>query len=173
VSAVTRIVLVGLPGAGKSALAKGLAERIGGVALDTDAEVESSAGKDVSSLFADEGEAAFRDRELAALAAALESAETVVIATGGGIVTTEAARALLRAHHPVVFLDVSVDAAVARVGDARSRPLLGADPAGRLAVLASERRPLYEEVADVVVSADGRSVPRVLDALEEALGIRA
>lgn len=172
-STATRIVLVGLPGSGKSAMAKGLAERLDGVALDTDAEVESSSGKDISTLFAVEGEAAFRDRELAALTAALERTGTVVIATGGGIVTTEPARALLRAHHPVVFLDVSVDSAVARVGDARSRPLLGGDTAGRLAALAIERRPFYEEVADVVVAADGRSVPRVLDAIEEALEARA
>jgi shikimate kinase len=164
-----RIVLIGLPGSGKSAVAKGLAERSGARLIDTDHEVELAVGRPIAELFADEGEAAFRDRELIALREALGVAEAAVIATGGGVVCTETGRSLLRQHRPVVFLDVSIDAAVARVGDGRSRPLLGGDPAGRLAALAAERRPLYEEVADVTIVADGRSPRGVLDALEAAL----
>jgi shikimate kinase len=165
-----RIVLVGLMGAGKSSVAKAIADRLGGAVIDTDHVVEETSGFSVSELFAAEGEASFRRRELDALVHALEEPAPVVIATGGGIVTTDAGRAVLRAHRPVVFLDVSIDVAANRVGDGTTRPMLGADPRGSLAELDQARRCLYEEVADVVVDADARSAARVADAVLEAIG---
>jgi shikimate kinase len=165
-----QIVLVGLMGAGKSGVARSLAERLGGTVLDTDQQIEATAGASVASIFANEGESSFRERELDELRAALASSGTVVIATGGGIVMTDAARAVLCEHHPVVFLDVSVDVAAARVGDGRGRPLLEGDVHARLSTLWSERRALYEEVADVAVDADVQSVTKVVDAIVAAIG---
>jgi shikimate kinase len=171
VSASLRIVLVGLMGAGKSAVAGRLAERLDARVVDTDEVVEAVTGSSITELFEREGEAAFRRHELEALRSALESEPPVVISTGGGIVTTEAARALLDAHHPVVFLDVSVPVAAVRVGDASSRPLLAGDPRGRLAELRAQRLPLYLEVADLRVAADARGLAPVVEAVLEGLGL--
>ena len=166
-----RVVLVGLMGAGKSAVASRLAEQLGAQVIDTDDSVQSSSGSTIGELFEREGEASFRSLELDALRAALSSGSPVVIATGGGIVTTPAARELLTAHHPVVFLDVSVPVAATRVGDARSRPLLAGDPRARLAVLREERLGLYLEVADLVVDADAKGVAAVVGAILDGLGL--
>lgn len=167
------IVLIGLMGAGKSAVGRVLAERLGGGFVDTDDQLVRESGRSVSELFAEEGEAAFRQRELQALSSVLGREEVAVVATGGGVVTTEEGRALLSSVEPVVFLDVSVEAALARVGDARSRPLLAGDPEGRLRALAAERRPSYLAVADVSVDVSGRSLAAVVDDILEALGVRS
>jgi shikimate kinase len=173
VSEPAPIVLIGLMGAGKSVVGRSLADRLGGGFVDTDDQLAREAGRSISELFAEEGEVAFRQRELRALAAALSRPDVAVVATGGGVVTTEAGRSLLLGAPSVVFLDVSVEAALARVGDARSRPLLAGDPEGRLRSLAAERRPAYLEVADVSVDASGRSVQAVVDDVLEALGVRS
>lgn len=168
-----RIVLVGLMGAGKSAVAARLAESLDAQVIDTDAAVERSTGSTVAELFEREGEASFRRQELAALKEALEAEGRTIIATGGGIVTTEEGRALLRAHHPVVFLDVSAAVAAKRVGDGASRPLLAGAPSERLEEMHEERLALYLEVADLRVDADPRGFGPVVAAILEGLELPA
>jgi shikimate kinase len=155
------LVVVGPPGAGKSTVGGVVAQRLGAEFRDTDADVEKAAGMSVPDIFVERGEAAFRALERTAVANALADYDGV-LALGGGAVLDPATRRLL-GEHPVVFLDVGLTEAVRRVGLARDRPLLIANPRAQLLRLLEERRPLYEEVADVTVSTDGRMPDDIAD----------
>jgi shikimate kinase len=163
-----RIVLVGPPAAGKTTVGRLLAERLGVDFTDTDELVVARAGKPVSDIFVDEGEAAFRELEAAAVADALTGTDGV-LALGGGAVLAERTRRRL-AGHPVVFLATGVPAAASRVGLNRDRPLLLGNPRQQLRVLLEARLPLYREVAAVTVETDARTPEQVADAVLEALG---
>jgi shikimate kinase len=166
------LVLVGMMGAGKSSVGAAVAARLGRPFLDTDEMVEATSGRSVRAIFAAEGEAAFRDREAEALASALASPEPAVIAAGGGAVLRDDNRARLRSA-VVVWLRATPATLSVRTAGAGHRPLLDADPAGTLARLAEERRPLYEEVADAVVDVDGLAPDAVADAVLRCAGAAA
>jgi shikimate kinase len=154
-------VLVGPPGAGKSTVGTLLAERLGVHFTDTDDVVVARAGKPVADIFVDDGEAAFRALESAVVATALDAPDGVV-ALGGGAVLDPATRTRL-AGHRVVFLDVGLADATARVGLNRDRPLLLGNPRARLKLLMDARRPLYEEIASLTVPTGGRTPEEVAD----------
>lgn len=152
------LALVGLSGAGKSTVGRLLAARLGWPLRDTDALVVARAGRSAAQIFAEDGEARFRELEANALAEALEDGPAVV-ATGGGIVLQAENRALLRARAWVVWLDAPNDALLARLltHDER-RPLLdGINPAVHLEALRTARATLYAEVAHQHLSTAGRS----------------
>ncbi|MGO1582981.1 MAG: 3-dehydroquinate synthase [Actinomycetaceae bacterium] len=153
------LVLVGLPGAGKSAVGRHLAKLLGTTVTDTDELVERRAGRSITELFAAAGEEAFRRLEREVVADSLAHG-TGILTLGGGAVLDAGTRADLAARR-VVHLDVSPEQSHARVGAASSRPLLAEDPVGRLATLAAERAPLYAEVATWVVDTDGRELAEV------------
>jgi len=165
VTAPIRIVLVGPMGSGKSTVMEILSSRLDCPGLDTDRIVEDREGRSVAEVFASDGEDMFRSLELSALEAALGRSGSVVVATGGGIVETPAARRLLEAEHGVVLLAVSPPVAVERIGSPDSRPLLGDDPAGAMLRLIERRRAWWEQVADVSVEVDALSPEAVADAV--------
>lgn len=149
------LVLVGPMGAGKTSIGKRLAERFGLAFVDSDREVEAHTGALVATIFDCEGEAGFRARERASLAALL-AGEGRLVATGGGAVLDAATRDLLQARGFVVYLRVGVDEQLRRLAHDRTRPLIACDD--REAVLqrlAAERGPLYAEVADLSFDTDG------------------
>lgn len=148
-------MIVGPPGAGKTTIGRLLAAKLGAELRDTDAEVERTAGKPISDIFIDDGEATFRALERAAVAAALAE-HNGVVALGGGAVLDAGTRELLTTRR-VVFLDVGLADAASRVGLNRDRPLLIGNPRARLKKLMDERRPLYEEVATISVDTSGRT----------------
>lgn len=158
--------LVGLMGAGKSSVAGALGARLGGAVCDLDALVEAAAETEIAELFEREGEAGFRSRETEALERALAT-EPCVLATGGGIVTQERNRDLLKERCRVVWLMVSPTEAARRVrAQASVRPLLaGAAVEERLEMLLRERSPLYEMVAEFKVPTDGRTAVQVAEAV--------
>ncbi|HEY2705129.1 MAG TPA: 3-dehydroquinate synthase [Candidatus Dormibacteraeota bacterium] len=165
---VGRVALVGLPGSGKSSVARALARRLGWRLADTDSLVERTAGRTISEVFAEEGEDGFRARELAALRTALAEEGPVVIACGGGMLTRPAARELLRRSTLMVWLDAGDAELLRRVGTAGDRPLLRDDPAGRLAELRRDRGQLYAAAPLRVDSADG-DVEDVCDRVADAV----
>jgi shikimate kinase len=165
------IALVGIMGAGKSAVARILGERMGTLVADLDAMIEAEEGVSVAELFERAGEPYFRRRESELLARAL-AAGARVLACGGGIVLDSARRELLRARCHVVWLEVAPAEAARRAGGSPGqRPLLeGGAPAQRLAALLAARAPLYAEVASARVATDGRSPGQVADSVLATLG---
>ena len=139
------LVLVGLPGVGKTTLARALAERRGTGVLDTDDILAAAVGTTAAQYLRDEGERDYRDRELAALTSALDDVTDAVIATGGGIVCTPEARAVL-AEEFTLWLDCDDDVILTRLGDV-DRPLLAGEPSTSLARLRAEREAWYREVS--------------------------
>ncbi len=161
------VVLVGPPGSGKTTVGRLLAERRQVGFRDTDADVEAEAGTAIAEIFVDRGEAVFRELEREAVQRALAEHDGV-LAVGGGAVTDAGTRSAL-ASQRVVFLEVGLSDAVARVGLNRDRPLLLGNPRAQLRVMLEQRRALYEQVASVTVSTDGRTPAEVADAVEAAL----
>ena len=149
---MARIVLVGLPGAGKSTVGPAVAGALQIDFVDLDAAIAEQAGTAASDIIREQGEPAFRTLELAVLRTLLE--EDIIIATGGGVVVTEACRDLLKREPMVIWLDAEIDILVSRV-QAGDRPLLAGNMADRLGQLRSERSAWYHEVATKQIDANG------------------
>ncbi len=162
----TNIALIGMPGSGKSALGRRLAEKLGMSFMDTDAEIEQRHGV-IKDIFAAQGEAAFRAMELEAAQHAARRVHAV-ISTGGGVVQTAAAMQTLKTSGIAVYIDRPL-ALLLHETETAHRPLLSG---GREALIGlyDKRRALYEEYADIRVinGADLEScVDAVIKMLEE------
>ena len=152
------IVLVGLPGSGKSTVGRQLARRLGVNFTDSDHVIEQRIGCSIRSFFEREGEAAFRDVEETVLADLLGAGDGV-LATGGGAVLRPATRERLHASATVIYLRSRPEDLFRRVRHDPSRPLLQVpDPLDRLRALDTERDPLYRETAHVVIETGRPSV---------------
>lgn len=158
-------------GSGKTTVGRLVAGRLGWPYFDSDAEVQEATGRSVPEIFATEGEAAFRAAEAEALARALET-EPAVVAVAGGAVLDPGNRARIEDGGTVVWLRAEVATLAARVGDGAGRPLLEPDPPAALAALDAVRRPVYAELADVVVDVDRLTPDEVAAAVLEATGLR-
>ena len=164
-----RVVLVGLPGTGKSTVGAELARRLEVAFADSDELVAQQAGRSVAEIFQHQGEPVFRQLEADMIAEALGGFDGV-LALGGGAVTTESVRQDLRGSGvPVVLLTAAQEELLARLGGTESRPLLAGDAPARLAELAEAREPLYREVASLTVPTGGRSPAEVAATLHEQL----
>jgi shikimate kinase len=161
------VVLVGPPGSGKTTVGRLLATRLDVELRDTDADVEQAAGRTISDIFVEDGEEAFRALEVAAVTRALAEHDGV-LALGGGAVLAEETRRSLRGHR-VVQLDVGLADAAERVGFNSARPLLVVNPRAELKRMLAERKPLYDEVAVLTVSTDGRDAEAVAADVHERL----
>lgn len=168
------LILVGLPGAGKSTVGPLVASALGVPFLDLDLEIERRTGRTVAAQFLTEGEAAFRARE-AALSAELATASgqgaAMVLAPGGGWLANVDASAPLRRVGRLVYLRVAPAVALTRLGEARrGRPLLAGDaPLAALEALLARRRAAYE-TADHTVDVDALTPAEAAAAVVAALG---
>lgn len=156
------IILVGMMGAGKTTIGRGLARALGREFLDLDHELEARCGVRIPTIFEIEGETGFRKRESAALAACV-ARRGIVLATGGGAVLAEANRQALKTSGVIVYLRANVDELYRRTCRDRNRPLLATpNPRATLASLLTQREPLYQEVADLIVETGAMPVPTVV-----------
>ena len=161
------IILVGLPGAGKSSVGKGVAEQTNRRFLDFDHEIERREGMTVSQIFAEKGEPYFRDAERK-LTNDLREVRGMVLAPGGGWVTNAEVVALLRPPSRIIYLKTRPESALKRLGPERmTRPLLmRPDPLRELKQLLEQRRALYE-AADFVVDTELLNLERVIKKVAE------
>ena len=166
---MSRILLIGPPGAGKSTVGVALAKELRMQFVDTDQLIEKETGKSITDIFVVDGEPHFRALEVEALKSVL-TLEIAVISLGGGApISEEAQRVIKSSNSHVVFLDVSLATAAPRVGFNRDRPLLLGNPRAQWQALSDERRPIYELLADECIKVDDMSVVQIVTEIKEKL----
>jgi shikimate kinase len=162
------IVMVGMMGAGKSAIGRRLAQRLGLPFVDADTEIERAAGCSIAEIFERHGEASFRDGERRVIARLLEG-PIGVLATGGGAFMDPETRARIRSRAITVWLKADLDTLVERVSRRGQRPLLrNGDPREILARLLETRGPIYAE-ADIMVETGNSPASTTVERVVEAL----
>jgi shikimate kinase/3-dehydroquinate synthase len=174
-SVVQRIALIGLPGSGKSTVAPLLAKRLGWDSVDLDDEVSAASGRTPGAIIDDEGEAAFRDLELAVLQTVLQRGDPLVMACGGGLITGSSARRLLADRCAVVWLDAPDGVLIGRLADAASRPLLEGSAEAAIPRLRARRAGAHR-AAHLRVDSDERPdavAARIAAALDGAARVSA
>lgn len=155
------LILIGMPGCGKSTIGKALAEKLGKTFVDADAALVETFGKSIPTIFAEEGEAGFREKETAILKE-LGKKSGLVIATGGGCVTQERNYPLLHQNGTIFCLQRDLDKL-----PTEGRPL---SQTNQLADMYRVRKPLYEAFADHSIDNNGSSdetIAAILAKLEE------
>jgi shikimate kinase len=151
---------------GKSAVGRHLAKRLGRRFVDLDRLIEKSAGMKVREIFAQKGEAYFRQLEKETLAKVLRQ-EGQVVATGGGVVLDDDNLALLRERSLLIGLNASTEAILKRVGNGATRPLLkGGDPRERIEELLTARAARYAQ-AHATIDTDELTLSQVVDKIVE------
>ena len=166
------LVLIGLMGAGKSAVGRRLAASLNLPFTDADGEIETAAGQTISEIFAEHGEAYFRTGERKVIARLLENGPQV-LATGGGAYMDPETRAAVKANGISIWLKANLRVLMKRVGRRGNRPLLQVDdPETAMKKLMAQRNPVYAQ-ADITVQS--RKVPHevmvsnIVDALSARL----
>ena len=152
-------------GCGKSSVGRRIAANTGRRFVDTDELVSSKEGRSISKIFAEQGEAHFRELETGALAG-LSEKSGIVLATGGGIILSEENRATLKRLGPVVWLDANPDILFERVSRNKKRPLLQtANPRETVHRLLQDRHHLYESAAQFTLDTSTLAHDATADAL--------
>ncbi|MDD3355105.1 shikimate kinase [Zoogloea sp.] len=155
------VVLVGMPGSGKTTVGRELAKRLGLRFVDSDHEVEARTGVKIPTIFEIEGEDGFRKRETQTLDE-LTTESNMVLATGGGAVIKPENREILSARGVVIYLNVPPQILWERTRHDKTRPLLQVpDPKARIQQLYVARDPLYRQAARIIVEG-GRGTPHAM-----------
>lgn len=162
-----KLVLIGFMGTGKSTVAAGLAQQLKLPNIDMDAEIAKAAGQSIPDIFARQGEQAFRALESQVLESLLLSAESAIIATGGGAVLKPDNCELMLRHGFVVALRASEQVIVSRVQKDTGRPLLQGDVTERVRALMQTRAKAYD-FAHMSLDTSDLSIPQVITEIVEA-----
>lgn len=160
------IILIGMPGAGKSSIGVLLAKRLGYQYVDTDLLMQGEAHCRLQQIIAHHGLAAFKDLEERVVCAL--TPQRTVVATGGSVVYSEPAMAHLRQIGRVVYLDLPLDELQRRVRNMDSRGL-AIDPGETFAALYARRTPLYRSHAELTINCGGRSQEEIAATIEKSL----
>ena len=166
---MSRILLIGPPGAGKSTIGVALAKELSIDFIDTDQEIERETGKAITDIFVVDGELHFRAIELETLRKVLTLESGVISLGGGAPISQEAQEVIEQSNSHTVFLDVSLATAAPRVGFNRDRPLLLGNPRAQWQALSDNRRPIYEKLADDAIKVDDMSVDQIVDEIKKNL----
>lgn len=150
-------------GCGKSSVGRRLSYRLRMPFIDTDKLIERRAGKKIPEIFAQEGEAGFREREKSCLCSLLKERGRKIISTGGGLPLKEENRAVLKELGQVIYLRALPETIYGRLKHDTTRPLLQTeDPEKRIRELMAERASIYEAAADVIVDVDGKDFEEIM-----------
>jgi shikimate kinase len=160
-----QLALIGPMGAGKTTIGKALAKRLGLVFVDSDHEIEVRTGVTVANIFAVEGEAGFRTREMHMIDE-LSQRTGVVLATGGGAVLFAENRQVLQSRCTVIYLRASPEDVFERIAQDKARPLLQtADPLATLRALFAVRDPLYLQTAHITIETRHKRCTATVEAI--------
>ena len=167
------VALVGMMGAGKTAVGRAVAAKLGAPFLDSDAEIEAAANQSVPEIFARDGEAFFRKRETEVIRRLLET-RNVILSTGGGAFLAQENRDTIADKGVALWLDADLDLLWMRVRHKDSRPLLRtANPRATLAEIFAARTPIYKLAELHVTCAADLSIDAMAERVIEALLSRA
>lgn len=163
------IFLVGLMGSGKTTVGRALAKKLNKRFIDSDHEIEARTGVSIPVIFEIEGEASFRQRE-ADVIRDLTAQDNIILATGGGAILNPESRRLLEQRGTVIYLRASIHSILQRTRNDKNRPLLRtADPRKKLEELESQRHPLYQEIAHVVIETGRPNVQHLVQHILDKL----
>ena len=167
---VTKIILVGMMGAGKTTIGKLLSNQLAFNFIDLDRRIEEKSGVKINTIFEIEGEEGFREREYLALNEALAE-EKVIISTGGGVVVKDINRSLIqKSEAMVVYLKASLDILLGRLKNDKTRPMLDKNNKQlSLQKLLSERELFYENLADFIIDTSHLKTNDVLKTITEKM----
>ena len=160
------IILIGMPGSGKTTIGTELAERIGYGYIDSDSVIVAREGKRLNEIIVSVGRETFLDIE--AKVNSELCASRCVIATGGSVIYRDFAMKQLKGKGVIVYLKLSLDSIATRLGDLKARGVALKD-GFTLQDLYNERAPLYEKYADIVVDLDGKTIEQSVQAVKEAV----
>lgn len=166
---MTRIVLIGAPGSGKSTVGMALAKHLQWPFVDTDSVIELKESKKITDLFVENGEEYFRRIEFEVLKEVLQEPSAVISLGGGAPISKSAQDVLNSSNSTIVFLDVSLATAAPRVGFNRDRPLLLGNPRAQWQALSEQRRPIYEKLATQSIKVDDMTVDEIIAIIESNL----
>ena len=163
---MTRIVLIGAPGSGKSTVGHALAAHLQWPFIDTDELIELKTNKKITDIFVVDGEEIFRTMEFETLKEVLQESSAVISLGGGAPISPQAQDELRKSGSTIIFLDVSLATAAPRVGFNRDRPLLLGNPRAQWQALSDKRRPIYEDLATHAVKVDDMNVDEIVAFIE-------
>lgn len=158
------IVLIGFMGSGKSTVGIRLSYRMRRVVEDTDKLIEKKQGRKISDIFAQEGEAYFRELETDMLKELISKLQGYIISVGGGTPVREENRSLLKQLGKVIYLRIQPETVYERLKNDTTRPLLQCEnPLERIQSLLESRKEAYEGCADVIIDVDGLTVEEIVE----------
>ena len=166
---MSRIVLIGAPGSGKTTVGHALAAHLQWPFIDTDAVIELKADKKITDIFVVDGEEHFRALEFEVLKEVLREDSAVISLGGGAPIPADAQDEIRKSDSTVIFLDVSLATAAPRVGFNRDRPLLLGNPRAQWQALSDKRRPIYEELATHSIKVDDMNVDEIVAIAESMI----
>ena len=173
VAGARNIILEGFMGSGKTTVSELLADRLDLELMDTDAAIEESEKRSISSIFETEGEEAFRDMETELLKMIVsDHLRNMVISLGGGLPLREENRKLLKEAGKVVYLKARPETVYDRIKGDTTRPLLQSeDPMARIKELQAARSDIYEAASDITIDTDDKTPAEIVDEIIRELGL--
>lgn len=167
------LILIGYMGSGKTTLGKKISFRERIALLDTDKMIEQKQNREISRIFDEDGEAAFRQMETDCLKEIMEYSDRYVISVGGGLPLKAENRELLKELGTVLYLRAKPETIYARLKNDTTRPLLrGEDPEGKIRSMMKAREPAYEAAADAVIDVDGKSYEMIISEILDVKNTR-
>ena len=165
---MSKIILIGFMGCGKSTVGKRLSYAFRKPFLDTDKIIEKKVNMTISELFEEKGEEYFRDMETECIKELLEESGEYIIAVGGGMVLRSENRRLLKELGHVIYLRALPETIYERLKKDSTRPLLqGDNPKEKIRTMMSERASVYEEAAQIIVDVDGKVFEEIVKEIGE------
>lgn len=168
-----RIVLIGPMGSGKSTVGQQLANDLSLKFRDTDEMIVAQSGREISDIFIEDGEDAFRALEKIILRTALLEDGTVLALGGGACLSIDAQSALRASGAFIAYLRISLAQVSNRVGFNQGRPLLMGNPRAQWQALMNDRAPIYEGLASYIVDVEEKTVEEIADEIAFALELRS